>query len=221
MIPSRAPRNRAWTWIFDLDNTLHDASPHVFPHLNRTMTGYLQHHLDLDHEQASRLRHHYWKRYGATLLGLMRHHGTDPHHFLRVTHEFPDLPRMIVREPGLRAALHRLPGRKVVFSNSPVDYARAVLRILRIADLFDGVFSIEHTRFQPKPDPAGFLRLLRRHRLHPRGCVMVEDSLPNLMTARRLGMKTVWITDRGRAPAYVDVTVRSVCDLPAAAAILG
>ena len=221
MTPARIRRGRSWTWIFDLDNTLHDASPHVFPHLNRTMTAYLQQHLDLDHDEASRLRRHYWKRYGATLLGLMRHHGTDPHHFLRVTHEFPDLARMIVREPGLRAALRRLPGRKLVFSNSPVSYALAVLRILRVADLFDGVFSIEHTGFRPKPDTAGFLRLLQRHRLHPGSCVMVEDTLENLMTARRLGMKTVWVTGRGRAPGYVDVTVRSVRELPAAAALLG
>jgi putative hydrolase of the HAD superfamily len=221
MTPAPGRRQHPWTWIFDLDNTLHDASPHVFPHLNRTMTAYLQHHLDLDHEQASRLRRHYWKRYGATLLGLMRHHGTDPQHFLEVTHDFPDLPRMVLREPGLRVALSRLPGRKVVFSNSPGRYAWAVLRILRVADLFDGVFSIEHTGFRPKPDTAGFLRLLRRHGLQPRGCVMVEDSLQNLMTARRLGMKTVWVTGRGRAPDYVDVIVRSVRELPAAAAALG
>jgi putative hydrolase of the HAD superfamily len=215
MTQSGPRRIRARTWIFDLDNTLHDASPHIFPHLNRSMTAYLERHLGLDPEQASRLRRHYWKRYGATLLGLMRHHGTDPHHFLRVTHDFPDLPAMIVREPGLRAALHRLRGRKLVFSNSPVDYAVAVLRILRIADLFDGVFSIEHTGFRPKPDPAGFLRLLRRHRLHPRGCVMVEDSLENLMTAKRLGMRTVWVARRGPAPAWVDATVRSVHELGA------
>ncbi len=220
MTTARTPRRRSWTWIFDLDNTLHDASPHVFPHLNRTMTAYLQHHLDLDIEQASRLRRHYWKRYGATLLGLMRHHGTDPQHFLRVTHDFPDLPRMILRQPGLRTVLSRLPGRKVVFSNSPLSYAQAVLRVLRVADLFDGIFSIEHTGFRPKPDPVGFMRLLRRHGLHPRGCVMVEDSLENLVTARRLGMKTVWVTGRGRAPAYVDVTIRSIRHLPAAAAAL-
>jgi putative hydrolase of the HAD superfamily len=213
-------QRRTWTWIFDLDNTLHDAGPHVFPHLNRSMTAYLAHHLELDDEQASRLRRHYWKRYGATLLGLMRHHGTDPDHFLRVTHDFPDLPGMVVREPGLRAALCRLPGRKVIFSNSPVSYAREVLQILRITDLFDGVFSIEHTGFRPKPDPTGFLRLLRRHAVQPRGCVMVEDSLPNLLTARRLGMRTVWVTTGGRAPAYVDLTVRSVRELPAAARAL-
>ncbi|MFO1206852.1 MAG: pyrimidine 5'-nucleotidase [Burkholderiales bacterium] len=221
MTPMAGRQRRSWTWIFDLDNTLHDATPHVFPHLNRSMTAYLAHHLDLDTEQASRLRRHYWKRYGATLLGLMRHHGTDPHHFLSVTHDFPDLTRMVLREPGLRAALCRLPGRKVVFSNSPVRYAEAVLRILRITDLFDGIFSIEHTGFRPKPDPAGFLRLLRRHGLHPRACVMVEDSLPNLRTARRLGMRTVWVSAGGRAPDYVDVVVRSVRDLPAAAKLLG
>jgi len=25
-------------WIFDLDNTLHNARPHIFPHINRAMT---------------------------------------------------------------------------------------------------------------------------------------------------------------------------------------
>ena len=29
------------TWIFDLDNTLHDAAPHILPHINRSMTEYL------------------------------------------------------------------------------------------------------------------------------------------------------------------------------------
>ena len=46
-----------------------------------------------------------------------------------------------------------------MFSNAPVHYARAVLKALAIADLFDDVFSIEHTRFRPKPDAYGFLRL--------------------------------------------------------------
>ena len=28
-------------WIFDLDNTLHNATPHIFPHINSSMTAYL------------------------------------------------------------------------------------------------------------------------------------------------------------------------------------
>ena len=54
--------------------------------------------------------------------------------------------------PLLRSVLTRLPGRKLVFSNAPVHYSRAVLGVLRVADLFDDVFSIEHTGYRPKPD---------------------------------------------------------------------
>jgi putative hydrolase of the HAD superfamily len=202
------------TWIFDLDNTLHDADPHIFPHLNRSMTAYLQTHLGLERDDAIRLRMHYWRRYGATLLGLIRHHDVDPQHFLRETHDFPELHRMVLRHPLLRSVLRRLPGRKLVFSNSPVHYSRAVLALLRVADLFDDVFSIEHTGYQPKPDRRGFLRLLRKHRLRPRHCVMVEDTLANLKTAKRLGMRTVWVGAAASAPGFVDVSIRHVAQLP-------
>ncbi|MCW5606282.1 MAG: pyrimidine 5'-nucleotidase [Burkholderiales bacterium] len=201
-------------WIFDLDNTLHDATPHIFPHINRSMTAYLQSHLGLDETAAGRLRQHYWKRYGATLLGLMRHHGTDPRHFLWHTHQFPDLGSMLVRKPGLRGLLARLPGKKFVFSNSPAHYSHAVLKALAIADLFDDVFTIERTRYRPKPDSHGFLRLCRANRLRPQRCIMVEDVLDNLKTAKRLGMKTVWVNGAARAPGYVDVSVASLAQLP-------
>jgi len=205
---------RARTWIFDLDNTLHNARPYIYPHINRAMTEYLQAHLGLEEAAASELRRHYWKRYGATLLGLMRHHGTDPAHFLWHTHQLPQLARMLVHEPLLRTTLRRLRGRKVIFSNAPVHYSRAVLKALGIADLFDDVFSIERARYRPKPDTYGFLRLCRANRVNPRRCIMVEDTLGNLRTAGRLGMKTVWVTQARANPAYVDVKVASLMRLP-------
>jgi putative hydrolase of the HAD superfamily len=208
------------SWIFDLDNTLHNATPHIFPHINRAMTAYLQQYLQLDEAAAGELRRDYWRRYGATLLGLMRHHATDPGHFLWHTHQFPDLRRMIVREPLLRHALRRLPGRKFVFSNAPAHYARAVLRLLGISDLFDAVFAIERVRFRPKPDVYGFLRLCRAHHLRPRRCIMVEDSLENLRTAKKLGMKTVWISRAERVPGYVDVRSGGIAGLSSHAATL-
>ena len=207
-------------WIFDLDNTLHDATPHIFPHINRSMTAYLQEHLQLSEDEANALRVDYWQRYGATLSGLMKHHGTDPDHFLWHTHQFPDLVNMVMREPRLRHVLKMLPGRKVVFSNAPLHYAKAVLKLLHVDDLFDDVFAIEHSRYRPKPQMSGFLRLLRKHRLHASQCVMVEDSAENLQTAKRLGMRTVWVSAAPRAPGYVDVKVRDVLDLPRALAKL-
>ena len=200
-------------WLFDLDNTLHDANPHIFPHISRSMTEYLKTHLGLDEEGANALRVDYWRRYGATLLGLVRHHNVVPQHFLWHTHQFHDLAGMVRFERGLRASLIRLPGRKILFSNAPVHYSRQVLDILGIADLFEAVFCIEHTRFRPKPHPSGFYRLLARLRLKPAQCVMVEDTLENLKTAKKLGMKTVWVNPTCLRPAFVDLTVRSMADL--------
>ncbi|MBI5429178.1 MAG: pyrimidine 5'-nucleotidase [Nitrosomonadales bacterium] len=208
-------------WIFDLDNTLHNATPHIFPHINRSMTAYLQQHLQLDETAANDLRAYYWQRYGATLSGLMRHHGTAPDHFLWHTHQFPELDRMVLREPRLRHVLQALQGRKVVFSNAPQHYAHAVLKLLRIDDLFDDVMAVEHTRFRPKPDSFGFLRLMRRHRVKAAQCVMVEDSLENLVAAKKLGMHTVWVNRGTKSAPCVDVKIRDVMQLPKALHQLG
>ncbi len=200
-------------WIFDLDNTLHNATPHIFPHINRSMTAYLQRHLQLDEAAANALRMDYWQRYGATLSGLMRHHDTKPEHFLWHTHQFPELDRMVLREPRLRHVLKALPGRKVVFSNAPQHYVHAVLSLLRVDDLFDDVMAVEHARYRPKPDSFGFMRLLKRHRVKAPQCVMVEDSLENLHTAKRLGMRTVWVNAGNKSAPCVDVRIRDVMQL--------
>jgi putative hydrolase of the HAD superfamily len=189
-------------WIFDLDNTLHNASPHIFPHINRSMTAYVQEHLQLDEARANALRMNYWHRYGATLSGLMRHHGTDPGHFLWHTHQFPEL--------------QALPGKKAVFSNSPQHYAHAVLKLLRVDDLFDDVMAVEHTRYRPKPDIFGFMRLLKKHRVKAPQCVMIEDSLENLDAAKRLGMRTVWVNKGRQNSPCVDVKIGDVMQLPRA-----
>ncbi len=201
-------------WLFDLDNTLHDATPHIFPHINRSMREYIERHLGVGPAEADRIRRDYWMRYGATLLGLMRHHGTDPAHFLRETHVFPDLARQLVFEKPLRHALRRLPGRKIIFSNAPRHYAEAVLELTRLGPCFDAIYSVDRVRFQPKPMMAGFHALLRAEHLDPRRCIMVEDSLDNLITAKKLGMKTVWVSTGSRRSPYVDVKVGSVLDLP-------
>ena len=203
-------------WIFDLDNTLHNASAHVFPHINRSMTAYVQRELGISEEAANDLRMHYWRRYGATLRGMMRHHGTQPGHFLWHTHQFSELHNLVLREPRLRHVLKRLPGRKFLYSNAPQHYVHDVLKLLRVYDLFEGVFAIEHARFRPKPEMAGFVRMLKTFHLSPAQCIMVEDSAENLLTARRLGMRTVLVGGLSGKPAYVDVRLKNVMELPRA-----
>lgn len=208
-------------WLFDLDNTLHNASAHIFPHINRAMTAYLEHHLALPQDEANALRMHYWRRYGATLLGLVRHHGTDPRHFLAETHRFDRLHAMMVFDRALSAMLRRLPGRKFVFSNGPRRYVEAVVDIMGIRRHFEDIYGIEQMRFHPKPGVQAFRHLLRDHNLIPARCVLVEDSAENLRTAKRLGMKTVLVARTPKRPAYVDLRIASVLDLRRAIGHLG
>ena len=178
------------------------------------MVAYICEHLGLGEPEATKLRQHYWQRYGATLLGMMRNHDTDPAHFLHHTHQFTDLPGMVVAERGLKSLLHNLPGRKIIFSNAPLKYTEAILAITGINRCFDAVYSVEQLHYQPKPSTKAFLSVLQNKRLNPHSCIMVEDSLPNLKTAKRLGMKTVWVSASTRCPPYADVKVNSILDLP-------
>ena len=200
-------------WLFDLDNTLHNASPHIFPHINRSMTRYLEQHLGLALDEANALRMQYWHRYGATMLGLMRHHGTDPDHFLVETHRFDRLHEMMVFERALSGMLRALPGRRMVFSNAPRHYAEAVLEIMGVRRLFEDVVGIEDLDYHPKPGIRAYRSLLQRRRLNAAQCIMLEDSAVNLRTAKRLGMRTVLVGGGLRTPAYVDLRIPNILAL--------
>ena len=91
-------------WLFDLDNTLHDASHAAFGEIHVAMTDYMVRHLELPHDEAWALRQHYWKHYGATLLGLVRHHGVKTAHFLAETHRLPGLEQRLRTSAHDRAA---------------------------------------------------------------------------------------------------------------------
>lgn len=184
-------------WLFDLDNTLHDASNAVFGRLNGSMTDYIEQHLGLPRPEADALRLHYWRRYGATLLGLERHHGVRAAHFLAQTHTLPGLESDLRMPAPDREALKRLPGRKFLLTNAPAEYAKRVLTALDLASCFEGVIAIEHMRvfgeLRPKPDVRSLRVILARLRLPAHRCVLVEDTVANLKSARRLGLRTVWM----------------------------
>ena len=215
-------------WLLDLDNTLHDALRAIMPRIDVAMTEFVMRRTGLARAEASALRLAYWRRYGATLLGMVRHHGVDPHEFLRDTHPFPDLHALVRRDPRLAHLLRRLPGRKIVVTNAPGAYAAGVLAALGVAPLVDGVVPIERMRFAgrllPKPSRPMMHKLLARLRLPASRCVLVEDTVENLRAARRCGVRTVWVSGiawRSR-PAWqrprrgqrgIDVHVRTVVQL--------
>ena len=217
-----------FTWFFDLDNTLHDASHRIFGEMNRSMTEWLVAHLSIDENEADRLRSDYWQRYGITLAGLIRHHAIDAHKFLRETHAFvsdPDLGQLIRAERGLGNLFRRLPGRKVLITNAPAIYTDTVLKEIGLSRVVRRRYHIEqmrlHGRFRPKPSRGMLRMLLAKEKVLPSHAVLNEDSLMNLRSARAIGMRTVLVrgfaaqalATRQFRPACVDLRVESVTQL--------
>ncbi len=231
--PRARPRAGGPVWLFDLDNTLHHASHAIFPSINEAMTRYIVDALRVETAEADWLRVRYTQRYGATLLGLARHHPIDPHDFLRVVHTFPDLPAMVRAERGLARLIARLPGRKIILTNAPETYARDVLRELGIERLFERVIAIEQMRrrgaWHAKPDLPMLRRVLREARAPLEDAILVEDTRSHLKRYKRLGIRTVWIVGHlptrtaqaGKTPRlpgsgrphYVDHRIRSLKSL--------
>jgi putative hydrolase of the HAD superfamily len=193
-------------WLFDLDNTLHDAGAWVFAQMNDTMRSYVVDTLGVTPAEADALREKYWRRYGSTMLGLVRHHDVSPAHFLRETHRFPGLEQRVTGHRHDLAAIARLRGRRIVLTNAPRAYAMRVLGALGIVHLFEQVLSIEDMRmfgdWRPKPDRRMLRGIAVRLGVHPSRCVLVEDSLDNVLAARRVGMAPVWMQRFARRGAH-------------------
>lgn len=234
-----APRQPIW--LFDLDNTLHDASHAIFPAINANMNAYIARVLGngdtpADEAAVNAARQAYWLRYGATLIGMVRHHQVRSEDFLREAHRFDDLSSMIRAERGLARLLRRLPGRKILLTNAPRRYAREVVRHLGLHRHFARHVPIEsmrvHGQLCPKPSKPMMRKLLAKERLAARRCILVEDTSVNLKAAKTLGLRTVWVTGylaaqqarQARAaqlpppmltkrPIHVDVKVKSIRQL--------
>ncbi len=226
MAPPRARGGSARVWLFDLDDTLHDAGSAAMPQLVVAMTDYVAEHAGVAHAEATALRRSYWLKYGATLLGLVRHHGVKPAHFLHHTHLLPGLEGRLQTHVADLHALARLPGRKYILTNAPLAYARRVLHTLGMQRLFDGLLSIEDMQMfghlRPKPDARMLRHTAARLKVPPHCCTLVEDTLVHQKAACRVGMRTVWMQrwlgprasrHRPLRPAYVGRRIRGVHEL--------
>jgi putative hydrolase of the HAD superfamily len=229
-------------WLFDLDNTLHDASHAIFPAINANMNTYMARILGTEDapataEVVNATRLAYWKRYGATLLGMVKHHQVREEDFLREAHRFDDLTSMIRAERGLGRLLKRLPGRKILLTNAPRRYSHDVMRHLGLHRHFAKHIAIEsmrvHGKLKPKPSRQLLQKLIAKEKTTARRCILVEDTIDTLKAAKALRMRTVWITQylatnpnlqmkKGqlmlpnvtKRPVYVDVKVKSIRQLP-------
>lgn len=182
------------SWIFDLDDTLYPPESQFMRLIQQRINDYVVRTSGLPADEAMVVQKGYLNDYGTSLAGLMAHHEIDPHDFLAEVHDVP--LDVLTPDPGLRAALERLDGPRIVFTNGSTAHARRVIERLHLADLFDGLFSLEDADLIPKPDPRTFARMAARFGVAPASAAFFEDTVRNLEPAHALGMTTVLVGTR-------------------------
>ena len=184
-------------WVFDLDNTLYPAECNLFAQVDQRMGEFIARLLGVPFQQARHLQKTYYRQFGTTLAGLMRVHKIAPEPFLDYVH---DIDVSVVPEaPALRAAIMRLPGRRIIFTNGSRKHAENVAGRLGVLDLFEDISDIASCGFEPKPSAEAFDRMIQRHGFHAPDAAMFEDMPQNLAVPHDLGMATVLVHS-----SYVD-----------------
>jgi putative hydrolase of the HAD superfamily len=199
------------TWIFDLDLTLYGPEHNIMEQVRTRIAAFVADHFDIDAEAAHKIRYDYWKKYGTTLCGLIAEHDVEPQAYLDFVHDV-DLSLLQPCEQ-LRAGLQTLPGRKLIFTNADAPYAKRVLALRGLGDVFEDIFDIHRMDHRPKPDNASYDVLCTELAINPATALFVEDSVHNLEPAKACGMTTIWINHAAEAetndhrPQYVDYEI--------------
>ena len=178
-------------WIFDLDNTLYPASCQLFQQVGKRITAFVANHLDLDDDEARHIQKKYFHDHGTTLRGMMIHHGVEPDEFLRFVHDIDY--SVIPANPSLGAAINRLSGRKLIYTNASHAHAKSVLDRLQLGVDFEAIFDVKDGDYIPKPDPVPCQKLIDRYQINPERAVMVDDIPHNLKAPANFGMATILI----------------------------
>ncbi len=185
------------TWVFDLDNTLYPARA-LYDEIGERMTRYIERATGSDTAGALEIRERYFHQYGATVVGLVRHHDIDARDFLLDVHEADH--SVLEPDAELGALIGALPGRRIIFTNGGGGHAQRVLESLRLGGLFEAVFDIEDAQLTPKPQRACYEALLERFGIDASEAILVEDTLRNLEPAHDLGFTTALVGPVHPAP---------------------
>ncbi len=206
----RKELKRIRNWIFDLDDTLYPPSGEIYSQMARRIRSYIMNALHIDEQTASIVQKDYYKKYGATVHGLMVEHHIPPEDFTNYVHKL-DLSS-IKENPVLKNCLTKLKGNKYIFTNGAYHHAERVLDRLNLRECFSGIFSIREANYIPKPAEETYLRMMRSFQIKPEESIMFDDSPVNILTAKKIGLLTVWISSNVTNNQYCSVETKDFCD---------
>lgn len=197
-IPDRRP-----VFFYDIDNCLYPRSLRIQELMQTLIDVYFIRHLDLSAADAIELHRRYYKDYGLAISGLVKHHAIDPLAYNREVDDALPLDGVIKPDPKLRQLLQDVDKSKVklwLFTNAYITHARRVVRLLGIADMFEGITFCDYaaTTLVAKPHAEMFEKAEAEAGVAKKeDCYFVDDSALNCRHARERGWTVVHKLEEG------------------------
>jgi len=200
--------------IFDLDDTLYPPTSGVWDAIGARINQFLLDNLKLTPDNVNQVRQYLFNTYGTTLRGLQTEYGIDPYKYLNYVHHIP-LETFLQPNPALKQMLKKLSSRKVIFTNSDQNHALRVLGQLALDGIFERIIDVLDVAPYCKPQPEAFEKaLLMMGKPDPARCVIIDDSLRNIQTAREMGFKTILVGSHNGNALAAHAQLDTVMDLP-------
>jgi putative hydrolase of the HAD superfamily len=159
------------------------------------MNAFIQKRFDVSYKEVDQIRSGYIEQYGTTQQGLSEEHGISPEEFLQYAHDI-EVEKYLPRSFLFREALRKIPQPKYLFTNSPLQYARKILRHLQVEDLFEDYITIETLHYIGKPNRSAFEILLSRLPPDYQEIKFVDDEPKNIEMGQRFGLVGIPVNGR-------------------------
>ena len=216
-------------FVFDLDGTLYSFNDSPFDQaVLAKATAFVSRRLGLAPANALELVERYGQQYGHAGIGLNIHHHIAFSEYCEEAFHKIDVEKLLHRDERMVALLQTLSsaGHSLwVMTNGDSGHAMRALAALGIAEFFDGrVLTIErqweasnaaYGARHNKPTIEAYRVAESMIGASGSDCVMVEDSMANLVAPRQLGWRTVWVSQGRPTPAdsCADYVISSAKDM--------
>ena len=136
----------------------------------------------------------YFIENGTTLYGLMVNHKIKPEEFLYFVHDI----NFDVVKPNhkLNSLIKKISKKKIIFTNADMPYVEKILNKLNLENVFNDIFDIKKMNYVPKPNVKTYKKLINTYKVKTDKAVLFDDIPQNLITASKLGLKTVQVYNK-------------------------
>ncbi len=178
--------------VFDFDGTLADTKQDIVDSVNRTLK-------ELDLRTLDRQILYTFIGKGVNQLMARSLEGTGCDDLPRAIDAFMKHYEAHLMDqtdlfPNCRAILEHFAHKEnTILSNKPTRFITQILDALDCRAPFSTIIGGD-LMAEKKPDPGGLHRILEQHGVHPEETLMIGDSLVDIATGKRAGVKTCGVT---------------------------